>query len=221
MGGSGSNSSSASGSSTSSNEAKHWVKYHEGADKVWKQVFGEDAFTSLTIAEFVLNNTATSLQDYVKAPKILKGKVNLEMISKWDNLGILVDGPGRCASFAVKVCSRLEKQHANHYDFRYYNIGSHRIARCEKTRVVIDSSSDYGAFQLTLNGEPMWWQGCKHQWEFEAGKGIMQFKKDRLDLNGKTVSDYGVTAILTGLKKLIDGLFRSQALKSSGMRLLH
>jgi hypothetical protein len=204
MGGSGSNSGNAVGASTSPEDPKNWVKYHGEADKIWKQVFGEDAFTSLPIANLVLNNTATSLEDYLKQPKILKGKVSLEKIVGWDNLGVLVDGPGRCASFAVKVCQKLENQYANKYDFRYYNIGQHRIARCEKTRVVIDSSSELGAFQLTSNDLPMWWREREQQWEYEAPKGTMHFKKDRHDPKGKVVSDYGVTAIFTWIKKLID-----------------
>lgn len=200
---------SSSGPSNSSNDTKHYVKLDARADQVWKQVFAEDAFTSLTIADFVLNKTGMSLDDYLKAPKTLKSKVDIKAIPTWSNLEVLANGPGRCASFAVKVCWRLAKNHAGQYEFKYYNIGAHRIARCEKTRVVIDSSSRFGAFELSTDGVWMSWKDQPKEWKYVPEEITMYFRNtpDATEVSNSEDREMDMT------QKLIDGYRRSSASK--------
>lgn len=55
---------------------KHYLSIDRQSDSVWKQIFKSEAFTSLTIADFVLAKTNTSFRDYLTKPKELKDKID-------------------------------------------------------------------------------------------------------------------------------------------------
>ena len=61
--------------------------------------------------------------------------------SDFDN--VVNNGTGRCTSFAIQNVTRLGKAHGAHYEFDYYKLGVHHLARCRKSEIVIDSSSKY------------------------------------------------------------------------------
>ncbi|KAK4209365.1 hypothetical protein QBC37DRAFT_294742 [Rhypophila decipiens] len=48
-------------------------------------------------------------------------------------------GVGRDSEFTIAVTISLTKDHPDLFDWRYYDLGKHRIARCIRTGVVIDS----------------------------------------------------------------------------------
>lgn len=75
----------------------------------------------------------------------------------------------RCTSFAVKVVSPLEKQSSGTFKFDIYDLGRHRVARCEKTGILIDSSSKNGAFPLP-EGEWVRIEGSEASWKWIKGK---------------------------------------------------
>ncbi|GAB1312431.1 hypothetical protein MFIFM68171_02641 [Madurella fahalii] len=52
---------------------------------------------------------------------------------------------GRCTSFAVKVARALERAHPSVFKFMYFDLGRHRVARCARTNILINSDSDTGA----------------------------------------------------------------------------
>lgn len=68
---------------------------------------------------------------------------------------------GRCTSFALTCVQNLEcltpttSDNENYWDFKFYDLGGHRIARCENTGVVIDSSSEEGAVVVN-EGKDAW-----------------------------------------------------------------
>ncbi|KAF5547624.1 hypothetical protein FPHYL_10213 [Fusarium phyllophilum] len=52
---------------------------------------------------------------------------------------------GACTVLAIRVSNALEADYPSKYDFRMYNVGKHRICRCLKTFVLVDSNSREGA----------------------------------------------------------------------------
>lgn len=171
--------STSSGASQDSGTEDNWLKVDLQAHKVWIKFFGSEAFTSLPIADFVMSTTKTSYKDYLQNPFDLKKKIDMKSLQTNPNLEVLYKGPGRCATFAVKVCKELEDKHAGKYDFKYFSLGNHRIARCAKTKVVIDSSSKQGAFVLKNDELWMWWRSHAQRWKYNPKEKRMEYQKTR------------------------------------------
>jgi hypothetical protein len=83
---------------------------------------------------------------------------------------------GRCTSFAVKAVAVLMAQNTDMgnksiYDFATYDLHGHRVARCLKTEVVIDSSSTIpgGAFVLP-EGQWQKFEKTEASWKFSKSK---------------------------------------------------
>jgi len=67
---------------------------------------------------------------------------------------VLYTGTGRCTSFAIQTVNAISYRYPSLFDFSYYRLGNHHLARCKKTGVVINSSCKMGAFVLE-EGEDM------------------------------------------------------------------
>lgn len=158
------------------------------ADATWKQVFQEGPYTAVVMIDYlraqaghadwsvVLKAGYTNKKGLTGlAPAALKK----EAIKKDKNLNVIWGGKtGRCTSFAVKVLDQLEKKSPGTFDFKIYDIGRHRVARCAKTEVLIDSSAKDGAFALPegqwtrMEGSDASWKWVKGQSKFEKREGV-------------------------------------------------
>ncbi len=82
--------------------------------------------------------------------KILQGVLTREEIESdplYGDLRVTWAGhTGRCTFFAVKVVELLCQEYPDVFDFVIYNLKGHRVTRCHKTGILVDSSSrhDYG-----------------------------------------------------------------------------
>ncbi|KAK3313592.1 hypothetical protein B0H66DRAFT_356907 [Apodospora peruviana] len=116
----------------------------------WKEAFNEGPHTSFTMIELMRSLSRISYTDLLQKRKLklLHGVTNLDR-SPYDMAWAY--RTGRCTSFAIKVARRLENDHPEQFCFRYYDLGAHRIARCDITGIVIDSESVTGARYLTEN----------------------------------------------------------------------
>ena len=95
-----------------------------------------------TIPQF-LANPKTGLMGVTAA--------NIENRRSIDDIGITrASATGRCTSFVVKSVTTLSAKALGRYDWCIYDLSGHRVVRCRKTVVVIDSSSTItgGAFVL-------------------------------------------------------------------------
>jgi hypothetical protein len=61
---------------------------------------------------------------------------------------VVHNGTGRCTSFAIQTVDAIQSQHKGSFNFDYYRLGNHHLARCKNTGTVIDSSCKKGAFIL-------------------------------------------------------------------------
>ncbi|GAB1311006.1 hypothetical protein MFIFM68171_01216 [Madurella fahalii] len=94
---------------------------------------------------------------------------------------------GRCTSFTLRVVRQLQEYDAASFDFKFYDLNGHRVARCAKTGILIDSSSAVevlvlkdGEEWLTLDeegGQPAGkWVNGKSKFERDNNRGERQQK---------------------------------------------
>ncbi|KAK0643968.1 hypothetical protein B0T16DRAFT_494891 [Cercophora newfieldiana] len=95
--------------------------------------------------------------------------------------------PGRCTSFAVKIAHALEKKHPTAFQFQYFDLGGHRVARCQKTTILIDSVSDEGAKLMppTTSTDSSDWRDCWRRGRYKCHPdGSSIFEGNEPDENG-------------------------------------
>ncbi|KAI2613393.1 hypothetical protein GGR54DRAFT_326949 [Hypoxylon sp. NC1633] len=73
---------------------------------------------------------------------------------------------GRCTSFALNVAHCLEMKYPTVFNFDYYDVRKHRVARCKNTGVLIDSSLASGAVYLKETKEWTTISGLKGRWTY-------------------------------------------------------
>lgn len=143
------------------------------ADKAWKNAFVEGPYTGFVMLDYLrvkANLQWTKvLQDGPK--KSLKPVTQAMVVA--DKTPAMTNTwagkTGRCTSFAVNVTYLLERTYPGVYDFQIYDLGRHRVARCKKTGILIDSSSAKGAFVLP-EGEWVRLEGSEGSWKWIKGK---------------------------------------------------
>ncbi|KAG6368218.1 hypothetical protein INS49_002419 [Diaporthe citri] len=147
--------------------------------------------------DYLITVTAKSTwKKFLENPKLLQGISDGRIVGDsrtlFDNLSNTYTG--RCTSFALNCVRDLERLKPvgpageGYWDFKFYDLKGHRVARCEKTGVLIDSSSKRGAFVLdegpwtSLDAED------DQQWRFL--KGESKFLVERGNRR-KTSADFG------------------------------
>ncbi|KAK0713276.1 hypothetical protein B0T26DRAFT_753402 [Lasiosphaeria miniovina] len=129
-------------------------------DNQWRKAFVEGPHTSFKMVEAMRDVMGLTYQDILTHPERLaafqEDSVQEEDIYPggryYDTWGSLT---GRCTSFAIKVVSNLEDQYPGYFHFGYFNIGPHRLGRCDKTQILIDSTSNNGVKRQPARMEVM------------------------------------------------------------------
>lgn len=114
------------------------------ADKAWKSTFINGPYTGFVKLDYLRAKAGvkwtTLLKDGPK--KSLKPVTQAVVVA--DKTPAMTNTwagrTGRCTSFAVNVTYTLERKFPGVYDFQIYDLGRHRVARCQKTGILIDSS---------------------------------------------------------------------------------
>lgn len=115
-------------------------------DKVYQDAWDSGPYTSFAMIAFMIGKVPdpseeAKIRTFLRDPGVLARIKPEEMKRDWNEgrLGYLVYGrSGLCTSFSIKVVDTLNKQGG--YDFKFFDLGIHRLALCDKTKVVIDSS---------------------------------------------------------------------------------
>jgi len=130
--------------------------------------------------EVIINELNCTVDTILQNPAILQS-FNRNSVNAWtiqttySNTWDSESGHGRCTSFACKVATQLEETYPGMYDFQYFDIGGHRVARCKKTAVLIDSNADRGANVLPDHNQWTNWEGITGWWMYH--QGISQFAR--------------------------------------------
>ncbi|KAK3374513.1 hypothetical protein B0T24DRAFT_705030 [Lasiosphaeria ovina] len=154
------------------------------AQHEWVKIFNGGPYTGMLMLEYIIQATGRTNYDFINDPKnCIKGITDAH-ISTFDIQQLAatwnVDA-GRCTSFAVKAITELNTHKGAGgvpiFNFEIYDLSKHRVARCRKTGVVIDSSSSLrnGAFVLP---EGSWGRFPETQasWKFKSSES--KFERD-------------------------------------------
>lgn len=116
------------------------------AQRQWKRFFRKDAYTNFTEVEYLRDLAEVSWEELLEDPKLLAKELHDEHIRRDMSTGKTETWrrPGRCTSFALVVVDALEQNFPEMYKFKYFDVGDHRLARCARSGVIIDSSSRVG-----------------------------------------------------------------------------
>ncbi|GAP87970.2 hypothetical protein SAMD00023353_3200090 [Rosellinia necatrix] len=143
------------------------------ATEVWQEVFASGPYTSFKMVEAVvvlLGISSTDILANLAQLKNFNGNFVTEdsisespLYSTWPSLS------GRCTSFAVKAVTLFMLRYPDVFDFHYYDVGRHRVARCERTGVLIGSSSSVGAVVLREKEEWTNVNGLNGRWKYING----------------------------------------------------
>ncbi len=163
------------------------------AIKVWQGIFTGGPYTALKMLEYIMDTGNKTPEDFLRSPKKALEGITDDYISK-QNIDIMAtawrDATGRCTSFAVNAKYTLSQEKDGDdfiYDFCLYDLGGHRIARCRKTGIVIDSSSTVtgGAFVLA---EGVWskFDETSASWKYSSNES--KFERNGNASSGNVVS---------------------------------
>jgi hypothetical protein len=135
----------------------------------WRDVYHNGSYTSLLMLDFWIKQKGITYEDYLQDPAsildqddLLRFKSRVQPNDEWiaqddefprtrhwlskiddaDFDRVIEEGTGRCTSFAIQTVRALNEKHKDIFDFKYYRVGNHHLARCEKTNVVIDSTHE-------------------------------------------------------------------------------
>jgi hypothetical protein len=140
------------------------------ARKVYTDVWDGGPYTSFDMIKYLIEKTRINRTDreslrrgnlhaFVRHPIIIQ-TVSDESIGKDSMRGRLLllfdKRTGLCTSFAIKVVRMLElRAPSGTYNFIFYDTGPHRMARCTRTGIVIDSSVGNAIAEYPTNGAMM------------------------------------------------------------------
>lgn len=150
----------------------------EAANAYWEMFFTDEPHTGLIQIDYLrsyANNCKWS--DVLRAGwSNEEGLVALSHVA--DKRAAMINDPrlneistGRSTSFADRIVELLKYHTADRCKFEFYDVDRHRVARCEKTGILIDPSSKIGAFLLP---EDEWVEilGSQASWKWDRGKHI-------------------------------------------------
>ncbi|KAF1933184.1 uncharacterized protein M421DRAFT_191364 [Didymella exigua CBS 183.55] len=117
----------------------------------WREVFDAQPYNSFFMVSWLLHLAGRSAEDLWQNPRILRRYPVQEDDMDRDTIYALVSNGGRCTTFTIQVAQELEDRQdrgdlrgLQKFEWRYHDVGRHRIARCENTGLVIHSSSPQG-----------------------------------------------------------------------------
>ena len=120
----------------------------EAAKKEWELAFSGSAHTSYRMISEICKFMKLDYQDILMDPSLLKAfaasMVTSADVPPW--VETWAKESGRCTGFALKVAARLQKAYPGTYNFEFFSFGGHRVARCARTGILIDSESKSGAY---------------------------------------------------------------------------
>ncbi|KAM7187465.1 hypothetical protein V8F33_011205 [Rhypophila sp. PSN 637] len=118
----------------------------------WIQAFNEGPHTSFKMFQKILEVLELGAQDVLHDPtRLLDFRARYvdehQLYSRYYDTW--AGRSGRCTSFAIKVARGLEQMYpGDRFQFEFFDLGKHRVARCQRYGFIIDSESRRGIEML-------------------------------------------------------------------------
>ena len=174
------------------------------AKQAWYDVFRQYAFESLSMMQLIASSLDMQPRDILSDPARLNNTQDENMLEACQ-----ASLSGRCTHFAVNTVDELNARHPREFDFKFFDVCRHRMARCEKTGVLIDSSADEAAVVLP-DGHPLQnLPGLRGRFGYSSG--MLTYEKHSRD--GVIKSTVTVPSITATQAKLT--CFREVAIQAS------
>jgi hypothetical protein len=151
----------------------------ESAKDIYDHVWAAGPFTHFHMVRYLMNKYKTHIlgdqysqlpededvydkiiRDFLRTPGILNDAIIAREMKK-DRLHdadglrpVWAENTGTCTSFVVRVVLSLHQARPDHFNFTFYDMIGHRLARCKRTKIVIDSSAR-NVKTLQDNGQPV------------------------------------------------------------------
>ncbi|OGM50249.1 hypothetical protein ABOM_001043 [Aspergillus bombycis] len=143
------------------------------AQECWEEAFNDGPYSNFLQGEYLVNKSGEPWGNILKDKNLLKKKIKIDDLTKDQSTSFIRTwwAAGRCTSFATRIVRQLQEYSSASFDFKFYDLSGHRVARCMKTGILIDSSSEIGV--LVLNDGDDWTtipgDERNRQWKWRAG----------------------------------------------------
>ncbi|KAE8316619.1 hypothetical protein BDV41DRAFT_113433 [Aspergillus transmontanensis] len=143
------------------------------AQECWEEAFKDGPYSNFLQGEYLVNKSGEPWGSILKDKNLLKKKIKIENLTEDQSTSFIRTwwAAGRCTSFATRIVRQLQEYSSASFDFKFYDLNGHRVARCMKTGILIDSSSATGV--LVLNDGDDWTTIAgdtrNRQWKWRAG----------------------------------------------------
>ncbi|KAK6507977.1 hypothetical protein TWF481_006397 [Arthrobotrys musiformis] len=153
------------------------------AQEIWTANFTDGPYSNLIQADYLISKSSHTYSDILKAPKTLTTAVPNAALQDDNSIAFKrtwATAAGRCTAFCIRIVRRLQEYDSPAFDFKFYDLRGHRVARCMKTGILIDSSSAVGVLVLKDGADwvrleeeesnPKWkWDGGESKFKTERG----------------------------------------------------
>ncbi|KAI8623307.1 hypothetical protein F5Y19DRAFT_388954 [Xylariaceae sp. FL1651] len=147
------------------------------SQRLWEDAFVSTPYSNLLQVDYLVSKYNLSWETVLQNPENFMKAPLADAIREDESPSFIRTWwtSGRCTSFSLRVVRQLMEYDAPAFDFKFYDLGGHRVARCARTGILIDSSSAIGVLVLedgggwvTLadDGWPAWkWVNGKSKFE--------------------------------------------------------
>lgn len=149
----------------------------EKAQQFWEDVFVSGPYSNLLQADYLVDKSKSSWNNVLSDPTILQsikeGNLMADQTTSFIRTWWVA---GRCTSFAIRIVRLLQEVSSPSFDFKFYDLKGHRVARCAKTGILIDSSSAKGILVLEDGGEWVTLEDGERSPKWKWSNGESKFK---------------------------------------------
>lgn len=132
------------------NDPEHRILIHE-INKIWSLHFNAEPYTSFVMVDYLLQNAGISYAELWTSPNTLTKKFTKSTVLGTNWTLPIFYSPGRCTTFALRMEELLCEVPG--MDVEFHHTQRHRLGRCKKTGMLIDTNSLGGPFILVEGAE--------------------------------------------------------------------
>ncbi|KAK6339772.1 hypothetical protein TWF718_009166 [Orbilia javanica] len=152
------------------------------AQEYWVANFDDGPYSNLIQAQYLVGKSGRTWEQILQSPRTLRTLITADDLSNDSSSTFKhtwAAAAGRCTAFCLRIVRKLQEYDSPSFDFKIYDLRGHRVARCAKTGILIDSSSAVGVLVLRDGADwtmleeevnhPKWkWDGSESKFKTDA-----------------------------------------------------